>query len=176
GYVVHEETSAGNVKKALAGLETATALPDIAAYSGKRWGVGLNSLENSDANQEFVKIDGVAPTLANVNAGKYRDWVENTFQYNNAHYFALPVDVSVLLNTIVAKAASPLVLAALNTTMAHGFGNGAYLAIPGANTPTANGVWSAANPVNSFTRTPAGQSTDNCIAPNLSAPGVGFSL
>jgi len=61
-----------------AGVNTiGTAFNNTYTTGGARWAIGVQGLEKN-ANQaeawRFVKIDGIAPTLANVAKGKYHDW------------------------------------------------------------------------------------------------------
>lgn len=182
GYVIHEMSTSGNVNKALTALDKGLADNVLIAGTnasastwagGVRWAVGLNSLEqvtSATTNYEFVKVDGVAPTLANVVAGKYHDWVENTFQYNISGAHNVASDVAAVRDAIIAKSAHPAVLSGLNTSLTHVFGTGAYLAHPSTLATAVNGpstVYVAANPVNVFTRAPAGSSTDNCRVPTV---------
>ena len=182
GFVVHEGSSAGNVNAILNALDTATASPALVSGThtsqttwtdGVRWAVGLNSLEqvtSATTNYEFVKVDGVAPTLANVVAGKYHDWVENTFQYNNSGAHPVTTDVAAVRDAIMSKVAHPGVLTGLNSTLTHVFGNGAYLADPEVYTPSV--IYNSSNPVNVFSRSPAGTGTDDCRVPTPYNDGV----
>jgi len=169
--MVHEMAESGGVTNCLHELDTATdaanAFNNSAWKSGVRWAVGIQSLEKSDANFEFVKIDGVAPTLAHVVDGSYHDWVENTFQYNTAYYTGRPADVRSLITAVIQKAALPEVMASLNNSFVHGFGTGAYLAVPSLFTPEANGAFNSARPVNPYSRATASAAVDNCRVPTI---------
>lgn len=189
GYVIHEASSAGNVNASLKALDTGTSAAALATGThaagdfagGVRWAVGLNSLEQTtNANYEFVKVDGVAPTLANVVAGKYHDWAENTFQYNSVGGHPVTTDVAAVRDALIAKAARPEVLSALNTTLTHAFGNGAYLASPSLYPiTTGSATYNATTPVNVFTLAPAGSTVDNCRVPtpyNDGTDAPAFSL
>ncbi len=181
---VHEMSTSGGVSDCLKSLDTGvqivgSAFDETAFVSGSRWAVGLQSLEKGNAsNYEFVKVDGVAPTLANVANGTYHDWVENTFQYNNTHYAALTADVKKVVDTLIKKASLPEVMSALNnpagTTSGfiHAFGNGAYLAVPSLFTPEANGAYNSARPVNPYSRAVFGTPVENCRVPTIWNDGV----
>ncbi len=197
GYIIHDESSAGNINTALKALDLGNSDPTLAtsanaanAFStgstgGARWAVGLNSLEqttSSSSNYQFVKIDGVAPTLANVVTGKYHDWVENTFQYNTNHAPNTNAGVVALRNEIISKANHPVVLAALNPTLTHSFDAsssvaGAYLAHPSLYPATVQSnqatLFDPTNPVNQFTYAPSGVTGDNCRVPTVWNPGGG---
>ena len=169
--MVHELETSGGVSDCLNTLDTATQKAGSAFTNGwtdgVRWAVGIQSLEKNGNNFEFVKVDGVAPTLANVVNGSYHDWVENTFQYNNTHFAGLTADKKAVVNSVIAKAALPEVMAALNTGFTHGFGNGAYLAVPSLFAPEANGAFNTARPVNTYSRATISQSVENCRVPTI---------
>lgn len=181
---VHEMSTSGGVSDCLKSLDTgvqitASSFDETAFAGGSRWAVGLQSLEKGNAsNYEFVKIDGVAPTLAHVADGTYHDWVENTFQYNKAHYAGLVADKKALVDTVIAKAALPEVMAALNNPsnpasgFIHAFGNGAYLAVPSLFPADANGKYVSTAPVNPYSRAVFGTPVDNCRVPTIWNNGV----
>jgi hypothetical protein len=175
--VVHEMSTSGGVSDCLKILDTGVQIAGsafdgtatgAATNGAPRWAVGIQSLEKNSTNFEFVKVDGVAPTLAHVVDGTYHDWVENTFQYNTAAYLGFPADVKAVVDTVIAKAALPEVMAALNTGFTHGFGNGAYLAVPSLFTPAANGAFDATRPVNPYSRAVAPNvPVENCRVPTI---------
>jgi hypothetical protein len=170
--MVHEMAESGGVTNCLHELDTATdaanAFNNSAWKSGVRWAVGIQSLEKTDANFEFVKVDGVAPTLAHVVDGSYHDWVENTFQYNTSYYNGRTPDVKALITAVIQKAALPEVIATLNNGFVHGFGTGAYLAVPSLFAPEANGAFNSARPVNPYSRaTVSVPVVDNCRVPTI---------
>ncbi len=182
--MVHELETSGGVSDCLDTLNTATQKSasaftnywktgstgdanGAAVTGGARWAVGIQSLEKSSANFEFVKVDGVAPTLANVVNGTYHDWVENTFQYNVTHYAGLTTDKKAVVDGIIAKAALPEVMAALNTGFVHTAGNGAYLAVPSLFAPEANGAYNSARPVNPYSRATPSAAIENCRVPTI---------
>lgn len=73
---VVENTSAANV---IAGLN--------ADFAANKFAIGLLSAEYSPTASDhwhFVTLDGVAPTVANVIAGKYDYFLEQTIQWRNA--------------------------------------------------------------------------------------------
>ena len=181
---IHEMSTSGGVSDCLKSLDTGvqivgSAFDETAFVGGSRWAVGLQSLEKGNAsNYEFVKVDGVAPTLANVANGTYKDWVENTFQYNNTHYAALATDVKKVVDTLIKKASIPEVMSALNNPASttsgfiHAFGNGAYLAVPSLFTPETNGAYNSARPVNPYSRAVFGTPVENCRVPTIWNDGV----
>ena len=180
--LIHENATSGRVTACLKDLNLGT---DTAAdgftntYVGVRWAIGAQALEKKDVNFEFVKINNVAPTVANVANGSYLDWFENTFQYNTNHAkFGTDTGLKTTIDAIIKAATVPAVMGAINagSGLSHGFGNGAYLANPKANTAPTTGIFSAALPVNPYSHTPTAAVTlDNCRAPvvyNKSAVGL----
>lgn len=178
--LIHENSTADRVTACLSDLNNGT---DTAGdgftnpYVGVRWALGSQSLEKKNAGFEFVKINGVAPTLANVVAGTYLDWFENTFQYNTSHAkFAVDTGLKATIDSIIKASGVPAVMAAINTGLTHNFGNGAYLSTPKNTAPPTNGIFNAASPVNPYSHTPvASVALDNCRAPvtyNKSVAGL----
>lgn len=150
--LIHAMTSSGRVDACMedlqSGLDTAPNF-DNSLY-GKRWAVGIQSLEKVKSYYEFIKVDGVAPTLNNVVEGKYQDWVENTFQYRNSTSANPLVGAKLTLaDALIKSAGSPGVMADINASFVHGFGIGAYLAVPSNHAPS-NGRFDAARPVAPF--------------------------
>ncbi|MFK5950123.1 MAG: hypothetical protein QM500_15270 [Methylococcales bacterium] len=168
---VHELSASGDVTDCLNELEAGV---DVAAngfnniYPGQRWAVGIQALEknaNLADDFRFIKVDGVAPTLANVVNGKYYDWVELTFQYSNTHAWA--TDVQAIADAVIASAGNPVVLAALNTKFNHSFGQSGLMAVPTIYPVAANATLDLAAPVNPYTHATAAAGVDNCRVPTI---------
>ncbi len=137
-----------------------------------RWAIGYNSLDKNSslsAGYRFVKIDGVSPTLENVAAGLYPDWVEGTFQYNvnvlkDASLKALVVEM-------ISSFGTPSVISFVNTSAGtQTFGTTGFLAIPNSTHPApANGFVNLASPVNPLSHAlfpaTAGNATNDCRNP-----------
>lgn len=179
--LIHENSTAGRVTACLKdlnlGVDTAADGFTNPYLSGVRWAIGAQSLEKKDVNFEFVKINNIAPSLSNVVKGSYLDWFENTFQYNTNHAkFTTDNGLKLTIDAIIKAASVPAVMGALNTGFTHGFGDGAYLANPKANTPVATGIYDSSLPINPYSHTPsASVALDNCRAPvayNNSAVGL----
>lgn len=172
--LIHENSTSGRVTACLKdlnlGVDTASdgfTNPYTSGTAPKtfRWAIGAQALEKKDANFEFVKINGVAPTLANVVKGTYLDWFENTFQYNTTHARFSEAGLKTTIDAIIKAATVPAVMGSINSGsgLSHGFGNGAYLANPKANTPVTTGIFNASLPVNPYSHTPAAATAlDNC--------------
>lgn len=169
--MVHELSTSGGVSDCLKELDTATdaanAFDNSAWSTGVRWAAGIQSLEKNSSNFEFVRIDGVAPTLTHVTDGSYKDWVENTFQYNTVSYNALTADIKAVVDAVIYSSGLPEVMAALNSGFTHGFGNGSFLAVPTLFTPAANGAFESARPVNPYSRATTGAAVENCRVPTI---------
>ena len=176
--LIHENSTSGRVTACLKdldlGVDTASdgfTNPYTSGTAPKtfRWAIGAQALEKKDANFEFVKINGVAPTVVNVANGSYLDWFENTFQYNTTHAkFSVDTGLKTTIDAIIKAATVPAVMGSINagSSLSHGFGNGSYLANPKANLAPTNGIFNAAAPVNPYSHTPsAAVSLDNCRAP-----------
>lgn len=169
--IIHELAESGGVTSCLNELDSASdaanAYDNSTWKDGVRWAVGIQALEKANARFEFVKIDGVAPTLAHVVDGTYRDWVENTFQYNTEYFGLLDSDKQNLINAVIQKSGLPEMIADLNTTFVHGFGNGSYLAVPSLFAEEPNGAYNPARPVNPYSRATGTASADNCRVPTI---------
>lgn len=178
--LIHEMSASGGVDACLnelnSGVDTAgnDDFDNANWAGGSRWAVGIQSLEKFSAsnNYEFIKVDGVAPTLANVVNGSYKDWVENTFQYNTAHFSASSADKKAVINAVIFSSGLPEVMAALNSGFTHQFGNGAYLAVPKTFSPEPNGAFNSARPVNPYTRATETESVENCRVPTIYQGGA----
>lgn len=172
GYpMIHENNTSGSVGNCLDELnDGSNAANGFDNTYGVRWAVGIQSLEKKTAvssNFRFVKVDGVAPTLANVVNGKYKDWAENTFQYWTDHFS--DANLKKLTNAIITSAGAPEVMAALNAGFTHTFTAtpGAFLAVPTSFAPEANGAFNASRPVNPYSHATAAASTNACRAPTI---------
>ena len=183
--LIHELSASGGVDACLNELNTGVDTAgnddfDNTAYAGgTRWAVGIQSLEKgmsstgvANSNYEFVKVDGVAPTLANVVNGSYKDWVENTFQFNSDKYNnQMTPDVKSVVDAVIYSSALPEVMAALNSGFVHGFGTGSFLAVPTLFAPEANGALNTARPVSPYSRATASASVENCRVPTIYSSG-----
>jgi ABC-type phosphate transport system substrate-binding protein len=128
-----------------------TAYDGDNVYTGKtRWGVGYQSVEKNaslSAAYRFIKIDGSAPTLDNIHAGKYYDFAESTLQRRggNGDYNStitsgalgdMSADVTAMFDEIAVSLAQHDSLVSINA--------GSKFAHPWT-TPTTQGGW-LANP------------------------------
>jgi hypothetical protein len=163
----------------LMGLDEST--PNAA---NRRWGLGYQSLEKNDslsAAYRFVKIDGVAPTLPNVHAGKYYDFAESTLQrrggdgsYNSTVTTAgKSTDVTAMFDTIATQLGQATHLPDINSggKFDHPFMHidyrGGWLASPNVsgNTVSTDGLLDMSQPVNPFGHYDTGANT--CQPPIL---------
>lgn len=168
---VHALGSSGGVSECLRELDAGnntigTSFNNTYTTGGARWAIGIQGLEKN-ANQaedwRFVKIDGVAPTLANVAKGKYHDWAELTFQYSKTHAWDLSEDL--IVKEFIKAASNPNVIVSLNQTNVHPFGDSGFLASPKNFTPDVNGNFVSSYPVNPYSHATTVQAVNNCRVP-----------
>jgi hypothetical protein len=130
--VIHENSGSGDVDNCLTSVGGAGKL-----------GIGIQSLEKNTAAYSHIKIDGVAPTLANMATGKYFNWGGVSGQWRNADVNenndpAQPVvaapagDKLVIMQTVRNDSASPTELNALNNSAPQPFGKAGYLSLTNA--------------------------------------------
>lgn len=173
GPVVIENSGSGDVEVCLNDFNEATVglganHPNPGA-GYKAWAVGVQSLEKNAAlsnKYRFVKVDGVAPTLENVANGSYPHWAEQTFQWRKASAGGPSGNKLKIIQKIAAEASKPSIVAQLNGSFKHSFGDSGYLVVPQVATPDADGVFDANNPVNPYSHALSGK-LDNCIAPTV---------
>ncbi len=104
GPVIHENQGSGDVDGCLNNLQDQTV-----------WAVGVQSTERGSDKYRFVKIDGVAPTTANVAANKYWDWAGSTLQYRAALSGSFTNDDKRFVEGLAKDTNTPAKLAAANT-------------------------------------------------------------
>jgi ABC-type phosphate transport system substrate-binding protein len=145
-----------------------------------RWGIGYQSLEkNADtsAAYRFVKIDGAAPTLENIHAGKYYDFAESTLQrrggngdYNSSIVAAgAEADVTAMFEEISVQLAQASNLVSINagSKFAHPFGQSGWLANPNVSGNTPEDALDLAKPVNVYSH-----QGENTCQPPIAANGA----
>ncbi len=149
--VVFSNSGSGDVDNCLADLEGAG-----------RWAIGLQSLEKISTKYSFIKINGVAPTLANTANGSYMDWAATTMQYrkNLTNGVAAPTgNQKRVMDQLRTDFAKPSVLDPVNDTFVSHFGPVGFL----STTATPVVPFNANLPVMQFTRGTSGKAT--CNAP-----------
>lgn len=168
GPVVILNSGSGNVDTCLADFNDGTNNSGANAAGTKAWAIGVQSTErNADIkrNYRFIKIDGVAPTLANTASGNYMDWAEVTYQWRKPAYNGPTGDKLKIIEKIASDAGKPSIIAKNNAKYVHPFGAGGYLAVTtSGHTAPENGIFDANNPVTPYTHAP-GLSLDNCRVP-----------
>jgi len=134
------------------------------------WAIGQQSLENNAGgipakHYRFVKIDGVAPTLANAFSGKYYDWAEATYLWRTGAN-APTGDKLPIIEKIATDAASAYIIArVLNPNFIHVFGQSGYLA--SGKTNVFGAALSLDYPVMPYTHAPDNFATSACRIPVL---------
>ncbi len=172
---VHALSSSGGVTECLNELNAGTNTVGTSFNNtyGSRWAIGIQALDlnaNLANDFRFVKVDDVVPSLQNVVNGKYKDWVELTFQYNTDHAFD-PSEKDIV-DEIIKESANPVVMAGLNLTALHSFGQGGFLAVPQSFAAPATGKLDLTKPVNPLSHGTTAAKTDNCRMPAIYSPGV----
>ena len=149
----------------------------------KRWAVGIQSLEKNAPNfttntfanaYRFIKIDGFAPTLANVHAGDYYDFAAQSLQYRSSENPATftppatPASVFPVANSAYLALAASIkdvtVLPGLSKT--HVFGTAGWLAIP-TTTIKPDAALSLTRPVSWYRRVSSSGKFNTCALPSL---------
>lgn len=186
--VVMLNEGSGDVEKCLNDFNDGTNTTAQNAALAKRWAIGLQSLEKNNPNlttgvfpnkYRFIKVDGFAPTLANVHAGDYYDVASQSVQYKSTAVDVFPVlsaarlaVASSTFNALSTGLQNANNLPALNKT--HAFGVASWLGIPSntlaSNIPTA--ALDLTRPVSWYRRvsgTSSGVSTsvNTCALPSM---------
>jgi hypothetical protein len=167
GPVVLLNAGSGDVEKCLVDFDAGSNTSTQNANAVKAWAIGVQSTEknsNETLAYRFIKIDGVAPTLANAASGHYSVNAELTYQFLKSG--GPTGDKLNIIKQIANEAGKPSVIAKNNAKFVHLFGEGGYLAVSanGFDVP-ADGVFSKDNPVTPYTHAPGGLSLDNCRVP-----------
>jgi len=177
--VVHSMSGSGDLENCLEGLNdgalkgTFTPYPAMTNTSGPRWAIGIMGLDRNSTvakKYRYIKIDGVAPTAANVVAGKYKIWAELV---NVAATSTNPLALDILANL-----GSATQITSLNVT--HPFGISGFLGtatnpafLPTYDVAIAPGTliqsaFEAVRPVNPWTHaTATGGALNHCRTPSI---------
>ncbi len=164
--LVRTDNPAGRV---FAGLGTSDVRACLDAHDDhNRWAIGIFSTENvgNNASNEFrhVKIDGIAPNLKNAHLGLWPHVSEPSLQWRSDDEARLRAsEAGQALMFIRENLAQPEVLSTLNSEFEHGWGQGGYLAMPGASSPRppVTAEMLRRNPVSSVARS-GNRSWRNC--------------
>jgi len=165
---VTENEGSGDVEKCLNDFNNGTNTTGQNATLKKRWAVGIQSMEKNAPSAagaytnsyRFIKIDGVAPTLANVHAGDYYDFAAQSLQYKTG---APQVTVDAF-NSLKPEFQNPLNLPALNKTQA--FGTAGWMSLP-SSTVTPDAILSLSRPVNWYRRVSTAGTGNTCALPTM---------
>ena len=179
--VVMLNEGSGDVEKCLNDFNDGTNTTSQNTALAKRWAIGVQSLEKNNPNlttgvfsnkYRFIKVDGFAPTLANVHAGDYYDIASQSVQYNSSLPAARLAVASASFTALSTGLQNANNLPALNKT--HAFGVASWLGIPSnslaSNIPTA--ALDLTRPVSWYRRvsgTNSGVSTfvNTCALPSM---------
>ena len=161
---VYQGSGAGNVEDCMNDFSNGANKTGSNAALAKRWAIGIQSLEkNSDLGNayRYFKIDGYAPTLANVHAGDYYDFVESSIQYNTS----APQAVVDTFNTIVAQFEQPAKLAVLNGSHVYPWGASGFLAPPSTTNVPADKL-DLTQPIGTYQRVDFNGAPNTCALPS----------
>ena len=144
----------------------------------RRWAIGIQSLERNAPNfttntyanaYRFIKIDGFAPTIANVHAGDYYDFAAQSLQYRSSPP-SVPAPAAVVAVAqggylaLGATIGTVTVLPSLNRL--HAFGTAGWLAIPAA-PPKPTAVLDLNAPVAWYRRVSSSGKFNTCALPSM---------
>lgn len=164
---VDSGSGTGNVKNCMSAINTANL-----------WGIGIIGVENvpGTAGWRFVKINGFAPTLLNVENGNYDYVMQNSIQWRNAASGnALVGNKLTLMTHIATENGSPTILSAVDGTINQAWGGShtGYLALTPTYTPTTPALGIPltdsdvlTKPVMTMTKSPLG-APNNCQPPQI---------
>lgn len=178
GTTVIGNSGSGDVDNCLHNLNASATNPraiGILSVEGRNTGL--------DRNWRYIKIDGVAPTLANIHNGDYWFWTQQAMQTR----VGLTGNQAAIVNALQAGLNNPTTLRTLNDPVApstdcstganktrcgslYSFGQSGWLATP---TPslTYDVALNTANPVNAFTREVSAGRVNICQVPLKATPG-----
>lgn len=181
GPKVAENSGSSDLGNCLNDFSTGQNSSGQNANGAKRWAIGLQfTTKNVGLSKawRFIKVNGVAPTIQNVAKGDWPYYAEESYQYRtdtasyatdltngNSTYAG---DTKKILAYIGANAVTPPVLSSINSAYHYPFGDGGWLAIPGATATTgyhSSNPFSTSNPVNTSTRSPFGNPPNTCQLP-----------
>ena len=169
GPVVRLNAGSGDVEKCLADLNDGTNTSGQNAAAVKGWAIGVQSTERNASNKlayRYIKIDGVAPTIENAAANKYRVAVEVTYQWLKTG--GPTGDIAKIISRVATDAGKPSIVAKNNASFKYTWGQGGYLAVASEGWPVTQGPFDINNPVTPYTHVdPQTGILDNCRAPVL---------
>lgn len=132
-------------------------------HAGNRGAIGILTGEDKpgSANWRFVKLDGAAPTHANVAAGRYTRYTDASFNVRvNVNPTSSALGYTNFVNRFKADLANPTIIGLINGSD-QTFGPSGLMASYVSGTPDFTG----ANRVNPWNRLVGGASIDNCQSP-----------
>jgi hypothetical protein len=175
GTSVINNSGSGDVDNCLHNFNASANPYAIGNLSVEGRNTGLNR------NWRFIKIDGVAPTLAAVHSGAYYNWAQQSIQYRAG----IAANKVAIFNALAGGLNNPTTLEKLNrqanaancaagTTTACGslynFGQSGWLATP-TSALVYDNVLNTARPVNSLTREVTTGKVNICQTPVKSTAG-----
>lgn len=167
GPVVATPTQVTMAERCLADFNDGANNGTFNPTRAKAWAVGMLTTErngNLALAYRYIKIDGVAPTVEEVAAGRYPYFSEAGFFWRK-NTPAPRGDTLTLIQKITTDATGPSLFGRLNAAIAQPWGRGSFIAVP-AQGHSATHPFDPNNPVSAYTHAPTG-SLDNCIFPQV---------
>jgi hypothetical protein len=132
----------------------------------KAWAIGMLTTERNTSlarNYRYVKIDGAAPKVEEVAAGRYPYFSEAAYLWRKAD--PKPAgDTLTIIQKIATEATAPSMFGQINKTITHPWGQGSFIAVSSQGYPVAH-PFDPDNPVSAYTHTPGDALPDNCRVP-----------
>jgi hypothetical protein len=164
-----ENEGSGDVEKCLDDFSNGTNGTGRNTALNHRWSVGIQSLEKNAPSSttftfahayRFIKVDGFAPSIANVHAGDYYDFAAQNLQYR-VEQPAIAADAYAALKVILTD---PTKLPSLNKTQT--FGVSGWLAIP-SSTSKPDPQVDLTKPISWYRRAAANGKFNTCALPSM---------
>ena len=182
GPIVTQPPGTGQVDGVLTDWQNGGNASTYNSDAQKHWGLGQQSLDFNASGAvgkdparpyRFIRIDGAAPTLANVANGTYPVWAESTIQWRKADRNGPTGDKLVILEKLATDIASPAIAAAVNQKIVTTFGPSGTFAVSTDPSISLNGPFDTQNPVVSYTHVNGGL-LNGAVAPtyNNDKPGT----
>lgn len=167
GPVVVTPTQVTATENCLDDFNDGSNVAGLNASGDKVWAISMLTTErNADLsrNYRYIKIDGFAPTVAEVAAGHYSYFSEAAYAWRKVDPKP-SADQEVILEKITTDATSPAVFGALNALTpqpwAPGTEAGYFIAVTSQGYPVTH-PFDPTQPVTPYTHAPNGATVDNC--------------
>jgi ABC-type phosphate transport system substrate-binding protein len=171
---VHLGSSSGTVENCLESYNNGTTVTSAGVENTggiTAWAFGVQSAEKNAAigkKYRFIKVDGVAPTLANVHGGDYYHFAQQSLNYVGT----LSGSVALAYTAISDALSNPTKLGALGVD--HPWGRSGWLADPSGAAPfLTTATVSTTAPVSSYVKRNDAGAANSCAQPKAFKGGTG---